>query len=136
MGDAARRSAATLLRVAGGRVLQLRMPTPATAGDIAEQLGRATPGFEDLELAPAVFRKSRAHMAEGTAAGYEVLVAATCVEGLAGGAGLSVDVLFAQAYGVVDGDSLLAIEGVTAAEVCGTAYVYRLLLRGALASTI
>lgn len=136
MDAGARRAADALLRATGGRALQLRVPTPAVAGDVAEQIGLATPGFEDLELAPAVFRKSRAHMAEGKAARYEVLVSAGCVEALAGGAGQSVDVLFAQAFGVVAGESVMAIEAVTTSEVDGAAYVYRLLLRGALADGI
>ena len=136
MGDSARRTAATLLRVTGGLALQLRVPTPATAGDVGEQLGRATPGFEDLELAPAVLRKLRPHMAEGTATQYEVLVSAECVETLAGGAGLSAAALFGQAYGVLDGERLLAIEGVTPAEVSGSACLYRLLLRGTLAEVV
>lgn len=136
VSDATQRAADTLLRAAGGRALQLRVPTPAVAGDVTEQMGLATPGFEDLELAPAVFRKSRAHMAEGKAAQYEVLVSAACVEALAGGAGQSVDVLFAQAFGVVKGESVMLIEAVTTSEVGGTAYVYRVLLRGALADAI
>lgn len=136
MGDGAQRAANTLLRATGGQALQLRVPTPAVAGDVTEQLGLATPGFEDLELAPAVFRKSRAQMADDKAAGYEVLVSATCVEALAGGTGQSVDVLFAQAFGVVAGDDVLAIEAVTASEVGGTAYLYRLLLREAIVDAI
>lgn len=136
VSDAARRAADTLLRVTGGQAVQLRVPTPAVAGDVGEQLGLATPGFEDLELAPAVFRKSRAHVAEGAAAHYEVLVSAECVEALAGGAGASTEVLFAQAYGVVAGGDVLEIEAVTTSETGGAAYVYRLLLRGPIAAAI
>ena len=130
MGDAARRSTDTLLRLTGGRALELRIPTPAVAGDIGEQLGTTVPGFEDVELAPAVFRKSRAHMTAGAASRYEVLVSAGCIEALAGGAGMSAEVLFVQAYGVVAGETVLGIEAVTTSEVGGVAYVYRLLLRG------
>ena len=136
MGDAAQRAADTLLRATGGQALQLRVPTPAVAGDVTEQLGLATPGFEDLELAPAVFRKSRARVADGKAAEYEVLVSATCVEALAGGTGQSVDVLFAQAFGVVADGSVLAIEAVSASEIGEAAYLYRLLLRGAMVDAI
>ena len=136
MEDAARRAADTLLRATGGQMLQLRVPTPAVAGDVTEQIGLATPGFEDLELTPAVFRKSRARMAAGKAAEYEVLVSAGCVEELAGGVGQSVDVLFAQAFGVVAGESVLRIEAVTTSEVGGSAYLYRLLLRGAFADAV
>ena len=136
VGWAARHNAETLLRTTAGEALQLRVPTPAAAGDVTEQLGRATPGFEDLELAPAVFRKSRAQMAAATATRYEVLVSARCVEALAGGAGMSAEVLLAQAYGVVAGESVLEIEAVSTSEVGGTAYLYRLLLRGAEAEAI
>lgn len=136
MEDAARRAADALLRSTGGRALQLRVPTPAVVGDVTEQVGLSAPGFEDLELAPAVFRKSRARMAEGAAAQYEVLVSAACVEALAGGTGQSVDVLFAQAFGVVAGDSVMRIEAATASEVAGAVYVWRLLLRGALVDAV
>ena len=136
MTEATRRAANTLLRASGGRALQLRVPTPAVASDVTEQIGMATPGFEDLELAPAIFRKSRAHMAEGKPTQYEVLVSAACVEALAGGAGQSVAVLFAQAFGVVTGTSVMAIETVTTSELGGVTYVYRVLLRGALADLI
>ena len=44
---------------AGGRAVLLRMPAPATAGDVTEQLGLAMPEFQDVELAPVVFRKAR-----------------------------------------------------------------------------
>lgn len=135
-GDGARRAADTLLRTTGGRTLQLRFSLPAAAGDVTEQIGLATPGFEDLDLAPAVLRKSRAHMAEGKAARFEVLVSAACVEALAGGGGLSVDVLFAQALGVVVGESVMAIVAVTSSEVDGVAYVYRLMLRGSIADAV
>ena len=136
VSDATQRAADTLLRAAGGRALQLRVPTPAVAGDVTQQIGLAIPGFEDLELAPAVFRKSRAHMEDGKAAEYEVLVSAVCVEALAGGTGQSVDVLFAQAFGVVAGESVLAIEAVTSSEISGAAYLYRLLVRGSTVDAI
>ena len=37
----------------------LRVPAPAVAGDVTEQLGLATPEFQDVELAPVVFRRAR-----------------------------------------------------------------------------
>ena len=58
MGDllsgsgAAVRTADVLLRGIGGRSVMLRMPALASAGDVAEQLGLATPEFQDVELAP------------------------------------------------------------------------------------
>ncbi len=55
----ARRAADVLLQCAGGRSVLLRMPAPATAGDIGEQLGLAVPSFQDVELSPVVFRRTR-----------------------------------------------------------------------------
>ncbi len=95
---------------AGGRSVLLRMPAPATAGDTTEQLGLAAPEFQDVELAPVVFRKARATTAEGKAAKWELMVSATAVNGMVGSLGYSAaSVLFATAFGVsgrwgVDGD--------------------------------
>jgi len=58
-GAAAVRAADVLLRCAGGRSVLLRMPANASAGDTTEQLGLAVPEFQDVELAPVVFRKAR-----------------------------------------------------------------------------
>ena len=56
--DAAVRAADALLRATGGRAVMLRMPAPAVAGNDGEQLGLATPQFQDIELAPVAFRKA------------------------------------------------------------------------------
>src|ERR1700679_2426881 len=78
----ARRAADVLLRCAGGRSVLLRMPAPATAGDTTEQLGLAVPTFQDVELAPVVFRKARATAADGKAARSELMVSASAVNRL------------------------------------------------------
>src|SRR6202012_2104182 len=54
--DAAVRAADTLLRANGGRAVLLRLPAPAVANNDGEQLGLATPQFQDAELSPTEFR--------------------------------------------------------------------------------
>ena len=96
---AAQRAADVLLRVRGGRAVMLRMPAPASAGDVTEQLGLAVPEFQDVELAPVVFRKARATMAEGRRR-RGVMVSASAVNGLVGSLGYSAaSVLFARRLG-------------------------------------
>jgi hypothetical protein len=112
----------------------LRVPAPAGAGDETEQLGLAAPGFQDMELAPVVFRKARGKVAEGKAARWELLVSATAVHGLVGSLSYSsASVLFAGAFGVLVDGGLMGIESATESEVGGVTYVYRLLLRAPLA---
>jgi hypothetical protein len=124
------RVANVLLRATGGRSVMLRMPTPAVPADVTEQLGIATPTFQDLPLEPVVYRKARAVAASGKAAKWELLVSASVVESLVGSlAYASASVLFAQAYGVLSDDELLEIESATQEQVFGQPYVYRLLLR-------
>jgi hypothetical protein len=139
MGDlicangAAARVADALLRALGGRRAILRMPAPAVPADVAEQLGIATPGFQDLPLAPVLCRKVRATIAAGVAAKSELLVSATVVEAILGSLDYgSASVLFAAAYGVVVGDELLEIVATSEEQVFGKPYVYRLLLRAPL----
>jgi hypothetical protein len=143
-GAAAVRAAETLLRGVGGRKVLLRMPAPAIAGDDGEQLGVATPEFQDLPLWPVVFRRVRATMTPATAlevgatAGkgtlFELLVSATGVRGLVGSLGYeSAAVLFRDAFGVLVDETLLEVESATWSEVNGTPYLYRLMLREPLA---
>ncbi len=130
------RAADVLLRAMGGRAVMLRMPEPAVPADITEQLGIAAPAFQDLPLAPAVYRKARAIVASGKAARWELLVSATVIKTLVGSlAYSSASVLFAAAYGVVSDDELLEIVSATAVQVFGQPYVYRLVLQAQLAQT-
>jgi hypothetical protein len=130
----AQRAADVLLRCGGGRSVLLRMPAPASAGDTTEQLGLAVPSFQDLELAPVVFRKARATMANGKATKTELMVSATAVNALVGSMGYSAaNVLFATAFGVLIDEVLMEIESATESEVGGSTYVYRLVLRAPLA---
>jgi phage-related minor tail protein len=133
----AQRAADVLLQCAGGRSVLLRMPALATPGDATEQLGLATPTFQDVGLAPVVFRKARATTAEGKAAKNELMVSATSVNALVGSLGYSAgSVLFAVAFGVLIDGVLMEVESATTSEVGGAPYVYRLLLRAPLALAV
>lgn len=128
-GQAARRATDVLLRGTGGRAVQLRVPAPAVAGDVTEQLGLASPGFADVELAPVAFRRARARVAEEKAPMWELLVSAAALEKLAGSGQGDVTVLMATAAGVLVDGVLMEIEAVTSSGMGGMAYVYRLLLQ-------
>jgi len=131
---AAARATDVLLRAMGGRSVMLRMPAPAVPADVTEQLGIAVPTFQDIPLAPVVYRKARATVAGGKAARWELLVSATVVEALVGSlAYASASVLFATAYGILSGDELLGIESATEEQAFGQPYVYRLVLLAPLA---
>jgi hypothetical protein len=134
---AAVRSANVLLRGVGGRSVLLRMPATASAGDVTEQLGLATPQFQDVELAPVVFRSARATVAEGKAARWELLVAGDAVEALVGSLDYgAAESLFGAAFGVLIDGVLMTVESTTAAEVAGTAYLYRVVVRSPLAQVV
>ena len=107
--DAAVRALSALLKVNGVRV-RLRMPALASAGDEAEQLGLATPGFEDLELGPGLLRS----------AGTELLLSASAASG---------GVLFVQAAGVLVGEELRGVVRWTALRAGEGVYGYLLTLR-------
>jgi hypothetical protein len=133
----ARRAADVLLGCAGGRAVLLRMPAPATPGDVTEELGLATPEFQDVELAPVVFRKARVTMAEGKAAQWELMVSATAVNAVVGSLGYSAaSVLFATAFGVLIDGVLMEVEAMTESEVGGVPYVYRVLVKEPLALVV
>ncbi|MEO6924352.1 MAG: hypothetical protein ABI142_11040 [Bryocella sp.] len=127
---AAVRAADALLRGVGGRAVMLRMPASASAGAVTEQLGLGVPMFQDVELAPVVFRSARATVAEGNAAKWELLVSATAVQSLLGSLGYGApEAMFGAAFGVWIDGVLLAVESATGAEVSGAPYLYRLVLR-------
>jgi hypothetical protein len=145
------RAADVLLRALGGRTVTLRMPAPAVPADPAEQLGLATPTFQDLPLAPAVYRKARATMTAANSGApsklglggirSELLVSATAIQQLVGSlAYASASVLFANAVGILagpgsDDSELLEIISANAEEAFGQPYVYRLILRAPQAQT-
>jgi hypothetical protein len=133
----ARRAADVLLRCAGGRSVLLRVPAPASAGDTTQQLGLAVPTFQDVELAPVVFRRAHATTSDGKASKSELMVSATAVNAVVGSLGQSAaSVLFASAFGVLIDGVLMEVESVTESEVGGAPYVYRLVLRAPLALVV
>jgi hypothetical protein len=120
---AVRRAADVLLRGVGGRAVMLRMPAPASVGDVTEQLGLAVPEFQDVELAPVVLER-------GSEAGRTMLVSANAVNGLVGSMGYSAaSVLFADAFGVLVDGVLMEVESVAETELGGVPAIYRLSLR-------
>lgn len=132
----AARAADALLRGAGGRSVLLRMPAPAGADDINEQLGLAVPQFQDVELAPAVLRPPRA-AAAGKPATQELLVSASAIAALLGSLGFgAAEAMFAAAFGVLIDGVLLTIESAATMEASGTAYLYRLILRQPIAEAV
>jgi hypothetical protein len=138
----AQRAADVLLSCAGGRSVMLRMPAPASAGDTTEQLGLAVPTFQDVELAPVMFRKARmaASALSVTAdkgARWELMISATAVQELTGSLGYSAaSVLFAAAFGVLIDGVLMEVVSATASEVGGAPYVYRVVLQAPLALAV
>ncbi len=120
----------------GGRQVLLHIPSPAINGDSGEQLGLATPVFQDVPLAPVAFRRVRSKTGTAktpTEAEYELLVSASAVAALVGSLGYqAAEVLFSQAAAVLVDDSVLSISWVASAEAFGTVYLYRLGLRGSI----
>jgi hypothetical protein len=114
MANATTRAADILLRAMGGRRVVLRMPAPAVPADPTEQLGLATPQFQDFPLAPAVYRKARATITPGAP-----FMARSDMGGVAKSE-LLVSASDAQ---------LLEIVSASAEEAFGQPYVYRLVLR-------
>ena len=116
------RAADAALKTSGGHAVLLRMPAPAAAGDDAEQLGLATPLFQDVPLYPAAFRRN-----ESTT---KLLVSASAVESVVGTLAFdSADVLFETAVGVVVEDVLYAITDSIASQALGEPLFYCLTLR-------
>ena len=126
MSGAGVRLADALLRSVGGRTVLLRMPAPALAGDPGEQLGLATPQFEDTPLAPAAFRRARS-TAKADGVHSELLVSASAVYALVGSLAYnSAAVLFSVAAGVVIDGALYQITSAVSTEAFGEVYLYRL----------
>jgi hypothetical protein len=125
-GEAQVRVAETLLRGTGGRAVLLRLPMAAAGGDDAEQLGLAAAEFNDVELAPCVFRKAGSRS--------ELLVSAAAVQRVVGSLAFdSAAVLFKVAAGVVVDDVLLDIESVVPVESVGVPVCYRVGLKAGVA---
>ena len=135
--EVARRAFDTLLRNSGGRAITLRIPAPAIPGDAQEQLGLATPQFQDIALAPATFRNTTARTSAGKAAQRELLVSANAVQAQTGSQDYGAAAqLFASALGVLVDDALVAIVSATELEAGGQICGYRLTLRETAAATV
>jgi hypothetical protein len=121
MAEGVRRAAEAALRTNGGRAVVLRLAAPAAQGDDAEQLGLATPQFNDVALGPAVFHKANNVK--------RLVIAAGAVETLCGTLGFdAVDVLFETAIGVLIDGLLYEITDSTSSQANGRAYCYWLTL--------
>lgn len=117
--DAAVRNADALLRANGGRAVMLRLPAPAVANNDGEQLGLATPQFQDVELAPAAF-----HAGAKTST---LLISGSAVKAVVGSLQFnSAEVLFETAAGVVIDGVLYTILSSTATTADGATYLYNL----------
>jgi hypothetical protein len=119
--DGVMRQADAVLRASGGRCVLLRLPGPAASGSDAEQLGLATPEFQDVPLWPAAFRKNGSVKT--------LLVSASTVDVVVGSLAFdSVDVLFETAAGVLIDGLLYEITNSVASQAMGEAYCYCLTL--------
>jgi hypothetical protein len=100
----------------------LRLPAPAAAGSAAEELGLATPQFQDMPLGPSAFRKAGSTV--------KLLVAASAVKKIVGSLQFdSADVLFEMAAGVVVDDAVYEITDSVASSAEGGEYCWCLSLR-------
>jgi hypothetical protein len=121
-GDGVIRGVEAVMRAVGGRTVLLRVAAPALPGSDAEQLGLATPGFQDVVLGPATFR-------EVNRVG-KLLVSASAVHAAVGSLGYdSANVLFETAVGVQIDDLLYEISDSVALQAMGKPYCYRLTLK-------
>ena len=115
------RSADAVMRTVGGGVAFLRFAASAVPADDAEQLGLATPAFQDIALSPVTF-----HKANSVA---KLLVSASAVHDVLGSLAYnSADVLFETAVGVLIGDVLYKITNNFSSQSMGLPYCYWLTL--------
>jgi hypothetical protein len=119
--DGVRRTTDALICSVGGRNVLLRLAIPAVPGDDAEQLGLATPGYQDVVLGPATFHKANSVT--------KLLVSASAVQAVVGSLGFdSADVLFETAVGVFLDDVLYKITNSYSSQAMGRPYCYWLML--------
>jgi hypothetical protein len=123
-GNGAILQADAVLRAVGGRAVLLRLAAPAIPGADAEQLGLATPEFQDLELAPAAFHKANSV--------GRLVVSASAVSAVVESLAYdSADVLFETAVGLVIDGVVYEIASSVASQAMGQPYCYVLTLRAA-----
>ncbi|MBW4028140.1 MAG: hypothetical protein HIU93_12155 [Acidobacteria bacterium] len=127
-----RRLADSLLRAAGAQGAALLMPPLTGDSTDAGQVGVNAPEFQQLPLAPAVFRAVRATMQEAQQDRYELMISGSAIAAQVTAMQLSSgEALFQMAAGVIVNSALFVIETVSVSEVLGQVYLYRLLLREA-----
>ncbi|QMV18840.1 hypothetical protein GOB94_09210 [Granulicella sp. 5B5] len=116
------RIAQTSLRTGSGCAALLRMPGLAASGDDAEQLGLATPQFQELSLGPVAFHKANNNT--------RLMVSAAAVLALVQSFAYdSADVLFQSAAGVLIEGVFYLITNCVAAEAMDKPYCYWLTLQ-------
>jgi hypothetical protein len=119
--DGAIRLADAVMRSAGGRMVLLRLAAPAVPNADAEQLGLATPEYQDVALGPATFHKANSVT--------KLLVSASAVHEVVGSLGFdSADVLFETAVGLFVDDLLYKITNSYSSQAMGMPYCYWLTL--------
>ena len=119
--DGAIRLADAVMRSAGGRMVLLRLAAPAVPNADAEQLGLATPVYQDVALGPATFHKANSVT--------KLLVSASAVHEVVGSLGFdSADVLFETAVGLFVDDLLYKITNSYSSQAMGMPYCYWLTL--------
>ncbi len=116
------RAAHTALRADSGCTALLRMPGLAAAGDDSEQLGLATPLFQDVPLGAVAFHKANNNT--------RLMVSAAAVLGIVQSFAYdSADLLFETAAGVVIEGLLYLITRCVTAEAMDKPYCYWLTLQ-------
>ena len=117
---ASRRSAHVLVRQLGGASVQLQIPSPPVAGDVGEELGLRSPGFQMLAIYPAAARRRTNEV--------EVLVPADVLESalsVQGSGAVRAAVMAASAVQI--DDELFVITGLQESGLGGIASLYTLL---------
>ena len=119
--DGAIRLADAVMRSAGGRMVLLRLAAPAVPNADAEQLGLATPAYQDVALGPATFHKANSVI--------KLLISAGAVHEVVGSLGFdSANVLFETAVGLFVDDLLYKITNSYSSQAMGMPYCYWLTL--------
>ena len=119
--EGAVRLADAVMRSSGGRKVLLRLAVPAVPNDDAEQLGLATPGYQDVALGPATFHKANSVT--------KLLVSASAVREVLGSLGFdSADVLFETAVGLFIDGLIYKITNSYSSQAMGMPYCYWLTL--------
>jgi hypothetical protein len=113
------RQADALLHNSGGRQVFLRMPGMAASGDDAEQLGLATPTFQDISLGVVVVHRSNGATKLSVSASAVLAIVHTFAYD-------SADVLFEAAAGVLIDGVVYELAKSLRLESCGQPYCFEL----------